>query len=147
MTWGVIACLVLPAIGVVDEMSTSYLLPLDMVHKALVGLFCFAGLMWILISLCGICTLRKTLTGVYRTEQRLLVQYIGIVVLSGFTASYIWYCQFYNAVNWLITDYTAALSEWLAVLTAIFLPYCYSISYPDFCLELALYSKAEKREN
>ena len=147
MTFGVMACLVLPAIAVIDETSTSYLLPLEMLHKGLVALFCFSAFIWILTSLCGICSLRGKLTGAYRTEQRLLVQYICIVLLATFIAAYIWYCQYYNAVNWLITDTTAALAEWFAVLTGIFLPYCYAISFPGLELEVSLHSKVEKREN
>lgn len=147
MTFGVIACLVLPGIAVIDEMGSSYLLPLDMVHKGLVALFCFSAFIWISGSFCGIFRLRRTLKGAFQTEQRLLVQYISIALLATFISAYIWYCQYYNAVNWLITDTTAALAEWFAVLTAVFLPYCYAISFPGLELQVALHSKAEKREN
>lgn len=147
LVFAVLACLSLPAVAVVDEMSSSYLVQLDYVHRCLVGVLCASSLLWALMSLCGMCSLRRTLTGAYRTEQRLLAQYLLIAVLATAIAGYIWLCQFYNAVNWLITDFNAAIAEWFAVLIATFIPYCYSLSFPGFTLELAFRTKSEKRED
>ena len=147
LTFAVIVCVTLPAVAAVDEMSSSYLVPLDMVHKGLVALLCVSAAVWALLSLCGVWGLKRTLVGEFNTEQRLLCQYVTIAVLASVIAGYIWLCQWYNAVNWMITDYNAAVAEWFAVLVAIFVPYCYAVSFPGFEVEVAFRNRSEKREN
>ena len=106
-----------PCIAIIDEASTSHVLPIDKIHRFMISLVIIFLLLWIY------------LTSFETKIQLYLKKYIGIGIICLFWSIAQW---FYAERDGCIFNYIfEAISEWITISIGIFLPYMYSRFYTE----------------
>jgi hypothetical protein len=109
--------LVQPGIAIFDEANTSYFVKIEKIHAGImIGLF-IACMIWIFLT---------GLTGKLRKE---LKTYLNLFI----------FCACWSFVQWIYAEkdqfpfnyHIEAVSEWITVTFAVFLPYAYSVSFEE----------------
>lgn len=128
---GILISLALPFIGLIDEANSSHILPLQRIHLAImIGIIC-AVVLWVLLTI----DFMKNLQ--YKELQR-NYKFIHQYVFVGFTLLFLtviqWYFAYQEDSHWWATQNIEAAFEWGTVTMTVFLPYVFSLGFPELSL-------------
>ena len=117
---GLLLCVILPGVGVVDEVNTASGVPLEKIHYWLVVAALFLAGIWSALSLQAE---RKLGNWVILRYMRTAWAAAGFSILQWTFADSIYRCSVLN-------PHLEALSEWVAVSLGVFAPFVYSLTLP-----------------
>ena len=132
---GVLISLAMPFIAMIDEANDSHILPLKEIHLGIMIGVISCSLTWTYLTYLCISKMDDD----QKKQSEFLKNYIllglGMLVMNLLE----WYYREKN--NWLFNSNAEALSEWLVVGLALFLPYVYSLTFSPVEISLRASSK------
>ncbi|CAG9315986.1 unnamed protein product [Blepharisma stoltei] len=126
---GILITFTLPFISMIDEANSSHIMPLEKIHIGIMTWFIAGVLIWIYMSM--LC-MRKINIPADRIEWKgFLEKYLtfGITML-GFNI-YEYFFAYSKNANWWVNQNVEAVCEWTVISMAVFLPYVYSLAFPN----------------
>lgn len=128
--------LTLPFIAMIDEGNSSHIAPLEKIHYWIMCGFVPGILIWIYLSM--LCLNELHLSEEKLHWKQFLIKYliVGLVILTVNLYQYTYaYTQF---ANWYTNQNIEASCEWLVISMCLFLPYVYSLVFPNTKLSLVI---------
>lgn len=130
---GVGIALLVPGIALVDEANSSPYAPLEKIHRWVMVAIITLSVIWATISLQALRLTQPKLPREQQQEAAFLEKYVlTALMLLGVTVVEWTYST--TSPNWLVNENVEALCEWTVISLAVFAPYFYSLTFPQFQL-------------
>lgn len=128
---GGLLALLIPAIALVDEANSSPYAPLEKIHRWVMTVVIVLGVVWTALSLEAMRTIHLKRSREQQEETLFLEKYV-LTALMLLLVTVVEWCFSASHPSWLVNENVEALCEWTVVSLAVFAPYFYSLTFPQF---------------
>ena len=128
---GLLMALLIPSIALVDEANSSPYAPLEKIHRWVMITVVSLGMVWTALSLEAMRLVHPKLPREQQQETHFLEKY-ALTALMLLCVTIGEWCFSTTHPSWLINENVEALCEWTVVSLAVFAPYFYSLTFPQF---------------